>query len=73
MKCAEIHNDLIFFLDDELTPERKALVSHHLKDCSECAAFLKELEASLLVIHQEKNAEINPFLVTRIEAKLNEQ
>lgn len=73
MKCTDLHKDLIFYLDDELTPERKAAVNHHLKGCSKCAAFLKELEASWRIIEREKNVDTNPFLLTRIEARLQEQ
>ncbi len=34
--CSEVLRDVWLFLDDEMDPERRAVVQHHLDDCSPC-------------------------------------
>ena len=35
-KCDEVLRDVWLFLDDEMDPERRAVVQQHLDDCSPC-------------------------------------
>jgi len=71
MKCKEIHNDLIFYLDNELPAERRQEVEEHLERCADCREFLHILRGSLEQIQAEKNPEASPFFYTRLSAKLN--
>jgi mycothiol system anti-sigma-R factor len=48
--CQEVIGTLYWFLDGELTPERKKEIQHHLDDCSPCLeAFDFEAELKLFV------------------------
>ena len=70
MKCKNLHEKLIFFLEGELSPVKMNEVQNHLDGCSSCAAFAKELKLTLGIIDIEKNPEINPYFYTRLKAKL---
>ncbi len=70
MKCRTIHKKLIFFLEDELRKEEMDGIKIHLKECAECAAFAAEMQKTLGIIRTEKISDINPFIYTRLKAKL---
>ena len=71
MKCNKLHKDLIFFVEDSLTPERKNEINYHLSECYACRKFVNELAYSLEIIDKEKKIETNPFLYSRILNKIN--
>lgn len=73
MKCQNIHPDLIYYLDNELSKERMLIVQEHLEKCADCRAFLALLKSEMQIIEQEKNPEVSPFFYTRLSAKLEEK
>jgi predicted anti-sigma-YlaC factor YlaD len=73
MDCERIHNDLIFFLDNELPEEKKIIVQNHLAVCNDCRDFLALLKTEMQVIRQEKNPEVSPFFYTRLSARLEKE
>jgi mycothiol system anti-sigma-R factor len=51
--CAEAVHQLYLFLDGELTPERRALIKHHLDECPPCfEAFDFEAELRMVIAHK---------------------
>jgi mycothiol system anti-sigma-R factor len=51
--CAEAVHQLYLFLDGELTPERRALIKHHLDGCPPCfEAFDFEAELRMVIAHK---------------------
>ena len=70
MKHKSIHNDLIFYLEGELSSERNREISEHLSTCSECRQFAEVLKASFSIIEKEKNPEQNPFFYQVLKAKI---
>lgn len=72
MKNKCIHNDLIFYLDNELSVEKRTAVEKHLEECADCRGFLAYLKDGMLVIEKEKNPEVSPFFYTRLSARLDE-
>ncbi len=70
MKCKILNNDLILYAEDSLPSERRDTLESHLKECSECREFLVFLRESMVIIEQDKVVDHNPFLYTRIMAKL---
>lgn len=70
MKHKSIHNDLIFYLEGELSSERNREISEHLSTCSECRQFAEVLKASFSIIEKEKNQEQNPFFYQALKAKI---
>ena len=72
MKNKCIHNDLIFYLDNELSAEKRNAVEKHLEECADCRSFLVFLKESIQIIDKEKNPEATPFFYTRLSARLDE-
>ena len=72
MKHESIHKDLIFYLDNELSFDKRTAVEKHLEECADCRSFLAFLQEGMQIIEKEKNTEISPFFYTRLSARLNE-
>jgi anti-sigma factor RsiW len=73
MKTKCIHKDLIFYLDNELSVEKRTVVEKHLEECADCRSFLSFLQDGMQVIEKEKNQEVSPFFFTRLSARLEEK
>ncbi|MFY9150451.1 MAG: zf-HC2 domain-containing protein [Prolixibacteraceae bacterium] len=70
MNCKTIHQDLIFYLDNELPEERRSVVQEHLNVCADCRKFYELLKTEMQLITEEKNPEVSPFFYTRLSARL---
>ncbi len=73
MKNDSIHKDLIFYIDNELSVEKKTMVEKHLEECADCRSFLAFIQEGMQVIDKEKNPEVSPFFFTRLSARLEEK
>jgi len=73
MKTKCIHNDLIFYLDNDLSVEKRTPVEKHLEECADCRNFLAFLQEGLQIIEKEKNPEVSPFFYTRLSSRLEEK
>ncbi|MBV5314697.1 MAG: zf-HC2 domain-containing protein [Prolixibacteraceae bacterium] len=73
MKTKCIHNDLIFYLDNELSVEKRTAVEKHIEECADCRSFLAFLQDGMQIIEKEKNPEVTPFFYTRLSARLDEK
>jgi len=73
MKHNNIHKDLIFYLDNELSVEKRIAVEKHLEGCADCRSFLSFLKDGMQVIEKEKNPDVSPFFYTRLSARLEEK
>jgi anti-sigma factor RsiW len=73
MKHDSIHKNLIFYLDNELSVEKRTIVEKHLEDCADCRSFLAFLQEEMQIIEKERNQEVSPFFYTRLSARLEEK
>jgi len=73
MKHEQIHKDLIFYLDNELSDEKRKAVEEHLAECADCRSFLAFLKEEMHMIEKEKNPEASPYFFTRLSARLDER
>jgi anti-sigma factor RsiW len=73
MKNKCIHKDLIFYIDNELSAEKRTTVERHLEECADCRSFLAFLKDGIQIIEKEKNPEVTPFFYTRLSARLDEK
>jgi predicted anti-sigma-YlaC factor YlaD len=72
MDCKSTEKKLIFFIENSLKPEESVLVAAHLEQCPECRAKLEFLKEILAQADIEKATEVNPFLFTRIQGRLEQ-
>lgn len=70
MNHKSINKDLIFYIDNELSLEKRIAVEKHLEDCEDCRSFLAFLQEGLMIIEKEKNPTVSPFFYTRLSARL---
>ena len=70
MRCEEIQNRLVEFMEDELRADERAAFSAHLDGCDACAAELKSLEHTMTLLADDGYVEPDPFYWTRFEAGL---
>jgi anti-sigma factor RsiW len=71
MKCSNIHDDLIFYLDRELSDERMEAVRKHLDECADCRSFMELLNRQMQLIDDEKHPEVSPYFFTRLSARMD--
>jgi len=70
MNCNIPDSDLYLFADGSLPDERRLKVESHLTECRQCREYLSFIEKSIMIIEKDKEISQNPFLFTRIMAKL---
>jgi anti-sigma factor RsiW len=73
MKHSSIHKDLIFYIDNELSVEKRTAVEKHMEECVDCRSFLAFLQEEIQIIEKEKKPEVSPFFFTRLSARLEEK
>ena len=73
MKHKSIYKDLIFYLDNELSVEKRTAVEKHLEECADCRSFLVFLQEGMQMIEKEKKPEVSTFFYTRLSARLEEK
>lgn len=71
-ECTAVLHDVWLFLDDELDPERRAKVQHHLDECSPCLAEAGLDEKLKALLHAKCGGEHAPeHLRARVTGMLN--
>ncbi|WP_435261455.1 HEAT repeat domain-containing protein [Tenacibaculum sp. nBUS_03] len=54
MKCNDIQNQLIDYIDNKLLKEERLIVENHIKTCDNCAKELKQIEDIISVISNDE-------------------
>ncbi len=73
MSCKKIHNNLIFYLEGELSSEEMQAVRSHLDDCDDCRRFAEMMKQQLQLIESEKQTEVSPYFFTKLSVRLDEK
>lgn len=70
--CSATLKELDVFLDDELSPEARNTISHHLDACPDClSAFDFQAELKQVIGEKCRNDEMPADLLSRIEKCFN--
>lgn len=69
-ECNEIKKFFWDYAEGKLPEDLSRLVSEHIKKCKQCAEEYRILSATMQYIELQKSIEPNPFLETRIFAKI---
>lgn len=73
MKCKNIHNDLISYLEGSLDRDESVVVEKHLNSCDECREFSDILKETLGYIDIEKEVSVTPGFANKVLAKLDSE
>jgi anti-sigma factor RsiW len=71
--CRELVELLIDFIADELPPERRQHIEHHLQKCPPCVAYLETYRATIKLTRQLPCGPVPPELLARLRAALSEE
>ncbi len=70
MECKKCHSKLMIYLEGGLEEQEQKDIARHLEACSDCHNFAEHLKTTLDIIQVEKQIKPDPFLYTRVMAKL---
>ncbi len=71
MNCKSTEKKLIFFLENNLPDHQEAeAIASHLDLCPECRKKMEYLRETLSLLDKEKTVQVDPFLFTRIQGRL---
>ena len=73
MDCSHIQNNLIEFIDDQLTDDDNKIFVDHIGSCAECNAQFNYLKETYGLIEAEKEMPINPFFYAKVKLRLENQ
>ncbi len=73
MNCKEVEYNLIHYLDESLSMEKRNQVQAHISSCPACQKSLHVLQETYLLIEEEKKEDVSPFFVEVLERKLGQQ
>ncbi|MCF8223782.1 MAG: zf-HC2 domain-containing protein [Bacteroidales bacterium] len=71
MKCSEVHKDLIFYIEGDLSPEREKALRKHLDSCSDCRAYEKFMRQSLGAIEMKKDVPADDEFAGKVLEKMS--
>lgn len=73
MNCKEIKENLIFYVEGSMNPDKSSQVEKHLEGCDECRSSYLFLKDTLLVIEKEKIRDKNPYFSMKVMERLKRQ
>jgi anti-sigma factor RsiW len=75
MNCNDINSKLadMLFEPNYMDAEENAEVRSHMAECSECQTQLAELHATMALLDTWEAPEPNPYFLTRLNARLDEE
>jgi predicted anti-sigma-YlaC factor YlaD len=72
MTCKEVKKNLIFYHYGEIDKQKAKEIKEHLQNCKSCAAEYQKLQLALNYMDAEAKTQANPFIWTRIKARLEQ-
>ncbi len=73
MKCTEVENNLIFFIEGNLPEDKMTDIQNHLDNCNNCNSLHQKIKKELLFIEHDKITENNPFFYQRLAEQLQKE
>jgi hypothetical protein len=70
MNCKSTERKLIFFLENNLPNQEAEAVAFHLDLCPGCREKMEYLRETLSLLDKEKTVQVNPFLFTHLQGRL---
>ena len=75
MNCNDVNERLadLLLAPDEVNAEVRSQPEGHLAGCTECSGQLRELRATMALMDAWEAPEPNPYFLTRLNARLDEE
>jgi hypothetical protein len=70
MDCRFVKNIMLDYAEGKVSADLNNEISRHLHSCPGCLGYSKLVLGFIQAVDQEKALAVNPFLFTRIEARL---
>ncbi len=70
MDCELIRDELIEYLDGDLSPEQARLIEEHIEECPECRSEIEAFAGVRELLLDDGYVEPSPFYWTRFNARL---
>ena len=71
MNCQLCQKEMDAYRDGKLSGDMKTLVDSHLEECETCSGIYRLQVLADKVINQEKELQSDPFLATRVMARID--
>ncbi|MFZ4400642.1 MAG: zf-HC2 domain-containing protein [Bacteroidales bacterium] len=71
--CEEIENNLLFYINNELSSELKSSITSHLTECEHCNCLVNEVSSTMQIIEAMKIKENDPYFYTRLNQRMESQ
>jgi hypothetical protein len=70
MDCDKIPDNIIFYLDNELSEEGRIKFEAHLNECPKCKTLYENVASTYKIIGLENQLAANPFFYHKLKTKL---
>jgi hypothetical protein len=70
MNCKQVENNLLFFIDNELSIEMTNSFELHIAECKHCKQLYDNVKASLQIINTEKTLDDDFYFYTRLKQRM---
>jgi anti-sigma factor RsiW len=72
MNCKNVKKNLLFFLENELSEERRFEMENHLKTCPACSRLLEEFSLIWEGVQHGEKIQPSPYFWTRLKQRIVE-
>ena len=72
MNCKEVNKELIFYIEDSISIEKKQAIENHINECTNCRKLYDVLRESFEIIENEKITKTDSFFYTRLSEKIKQ-
>jgi hypothetical protein len=71
MNCQDVKNSMLDFAEGKVSADLGNSIQSHLNSCTECESFFKLALKFEQIIEKEKALQVNPYLYTRVQERIN--
>jgi len=72
MKCKNVKKNLVLFLGNDLSEERRVEMENHLKTCPDCSHLLEGFSQLWGTLEDREKIEASPYFWTRLKQRITE-
>lgn len=73
MNCKQVENNLLFYIDNELSEEMSTSIYTHINACEHCMHLHENLKSTFQLIEKEKIQPDDFYFYTRLQQRMENQ